>query len=354
MTITNLHVPLLKHYRNEQGHLVVEGRCTGPDLDLDEQVMDPAWLEKAIPRWYATGANVREMHGGIAAGRGEELTRMPDGGYNLKSVIVDRGSAAKVEAGVLTGYSIGVRNALIQRDKAATGGRCVGGDVLEISLVDRPANPSCQLTLAKAAKPGMTMTVKSGDFDPDHMMIRVEEFRELEKVEKTADVVTIPTVVEKTAGPVRLEVVGGADSALGEFISQLIKSGQIKINNNEEAPVADTTVDATKGTETDTTKTTDADTTKGVGDGQSPNIASLVEAAVTKALAPHLAVLQKVATAPADGAPVITRTEADANKAAGSELLTKAANYERLAEQISDPNMAELYRAEAASLRKSA
>jgi hypothetical protein len=32
-------------------------------LDLDQQVCDPAWLEKAMPDWFQSGGNIREMHG---------------------------------------------------------------------------------------------------------------------------------------------------------------------------------------------------------------------------------------------------------------------------------------------------
>jgi hypothetical protein len=46
----------------DDGHITVYGKMTGPDLDLDEQRMDPEWLAKAVPEWFESGANVREMH----------------------------------------------------------------------------------------------------------------------------------------------------------------------------------------------------------------------------------------------------------------------------------------------------
>ena len=57
---------------DEDGSLIVVGKATGPDLDLDEQVCDPAWLREAMPAWMKFG-NLREMHQPVAAGIGLEL-----------------------------------------------------------------------------------------------------------------------------------------------------------------------------------------------------------------------------------------------------------------------------------------
>lgn len=170
------YAPLVKHERNADGDLVVTGRATGPDLDLDQQVCDPAWLKTAMPQWFTSGANVREQHGPTAAGVGEEIIETGDGGWDLKSVVIDPVSAKKVEKRVLKGYSIGVRNPQVIKDAAAPGGRIVGGQIVEISLVDRPANPTCTLMLAKAATPGMT--VLPDQLDAQRMLVKVEEYHE--------------------------------------------------------------------------------------------------------------------------------------------------------------------------------
>jgi hypothetical protein len=39
----------------------------------------------------------------------------------------------------------------VTRDKVVANGRIVDGQIVEVSLVDRPANPNCQLVLAKSA-----------------------------------------------------------------------------------------------------------------------------------------------------------------------------------------------------------
>jgi hypothetical protein len=37
---------IVKSERDADGHLIVYGKATGPDLDLDGQICDPKWLKK--------------------------------------------------------------------------------------------------------------------------------------------------------------------------------------------------------------------------------------------------------------------------------------------------------------------
>lgn len=175
MSTTTVYAEIVKAERDEAGNLVVFGKATGPDLDLDQQICDPAWLEKAMPRWFSTGGNIREQHTAIAAGVATDLAQDGDS-WNVTATVVDPTSAKKVEAGVLKGFSVGIKAPRVITDKAAPGGRIVDGQIVEVSLVDRPCNPTALLTLSKAAKPGMQ--VKGGDFDPDHMVVKVEEWTE--------------------------------------------------------------------------------------------------------------------------------------------------------------------------------
>jgi hypothetical protein len=174
---TAVYAEIVKHERDANGDLVVYGRATGPDLDLDRQICDPAWLKQAMPEWFSSGANVREQHSSIAAGVGTEIVEKDDGGWDLRALVVDPVSARKVERGVLKGYSVGIRSPRVVKDAAAPGGRIVAGQVVEVSLVDRPANPSCTLTLAKALKPG-PLSVTPGTVDFDRSLVKVEELHE--------------------------------------------------------------------------------------------------------------------------------------------------------------------------------
>ena len=141
----------------EDGSMFVYGKATGPDLDLDQQICDESWLKTAMPQWLATGANVREMHSSIAAGVGIELNADGDDWY-LKSEVVDANTMKKVEKGVLKGYSIGIKGARIVKSEDAPNGRIVGGQIVEVSLVDRPANPTATVEIAKAVNGELEIT----------------------------------------------------------------------------------------------------------------------------------------------------------------------------------------------------
>lgn len=141
----------------EDGTLLVFGKATGPDLDLDSQICDADWLKGAMPLWFQTGANIREQHSSIAAGVGLELAADGDDWF-LKSEVVDPLTVKKVEKGVLKGYSIGIKNAKVIKDANAPGGRIVSGSIVEVSLVDRPANPTATVQIAKMVGEQMELT----------------------------------------------------------------------------------------------------------------------------------------------------------------------------------------------------
>ena len=134
--------------RGEDGYLRVKGLATDDTLDLDEQICDPAWLAKAMPAWMEIG-NIREMHQSKAVGKAMEMTT--DGtGFVVEAKVVDKEAAMKVEEGIYTGFSVGIKGARVVKDANAPGGRIVGGQIVEVSLVDRPANPSAVIEIAKS------------------------------------------------------------------------------------------------------------------------------------------------------------------------------------------------------------
>lgn len=148
MNQTSIYAPILKKERQSDGTLLVTGVATDDTLDVDDQICDPEWLERAMPEWFQFG-NIREQHSNIAAGVATKLEQ--NGTQHIVTArVVDPNSAMKVEAGVLRGFSIGIRDPRIQKDKSAPGGRIIDGEIVEVSLVDRPANPSCLLELAKS------------------------------------------------------------------------------------------------------------------------------------------------------------------------------------------------------------
>jgi len=159
--ITSAFARIIKQEKQDDGTLLVYGKATDDSLDIDQQICDAAWLETAMPEWFKTGGNIREQHSNIAAGVAKELDSKPDGHY-ISALVVDPVSVKKVETGVLKGFSIGIRAPRIVRDQKAANGRIIDGQIVEISLVDRPANPNAKLTLAKSV-------------DGETNLVRVEE-----------------------------------------------------------------------------------------------------------------------------------------------------------------------------------
>ena len=191
---TTSYAAIIKQEKQDDGTLLVYGKATDDALDIDQQICDAAWLEKAMPEWFKTGGNIREQHSSIAAGVAKELDSKADGHY-ISVLVVDAQSVKKVETGVLKGFSIGIRAPRIVRDNKAANGRIIDGQIVEVSLVDRPANPNAKLMLAKS----------NGT-----EVVQMEQFIEKQE-EETPVATTEPTevieaeVVEAETAPVEAE-----------------------------------------------------------------------------------------------------------------------------------------------------
>lgn len=148
MEQTYVYSKIIKQEKQVDGTLLVTGIATDDSIDIDQQICDPAWLAKAMPEWFAWG-NIREQHSNIAAGVATEY-KSEGNQHIITARVVDPSSVKKVESGVLKGFSIGIRAPRVMRDNKAAGGRIIDGTIVEVSLVDRPANPTCLLNLAKS------------------------------------------------------------------------------------------------------------------------------------------------------------------------------------------------------------
>ena len=154
---TNVYADILKYDDNGDGTLTVYGKATDDSVDIDQQICDPAWLSKAMPDWFMSGGNIREQHSNIAAGVAKEYEAKSDGHY-ISALVVDPVSVKKVQNRVLRGFSIGIKSPRVVMDKKAANGRIIDGQIVEVSLVDRPANPNCQLVLAKSINGEKSLT----------------------------------------------------------------------------------------------------------------------------------------------------------------------------------------------------
>ena len=95
--------------------------------------------------------NIREMHQPSAVGVAKEAN-IDEKGLYIGAKIVDDEAWKKVEAEVYKGFSIGGRT--LTKD----GNRIKSLELIEISLVDRPANPDCRIELVKIAETPLTIS----------------------------------------------------------------------------------------------------------------------------------------------------------------------------------------------------
>lgn len=170
MADTNVYANIVKMDENADGTLTVYGKATDDTLDIDQQICDPVWLDKAMPEWFMTGGNIREQHSNIAAGVAEEYEKKSDGHY-ITALVVDPVSVKKVKTRVLKGFSIGIKSPRVVKDNKAVNGRIIDGQIVEVSLVDRPANPNAKLVLAKSV-------------ESEESLVKVEELVETPEIEK--------------------------------------------------------------------------------------------------------------------------------------------------------------------------
>ena len=140
--------------QDPSGDFHVTGIATDGSVDHDMQIAAPAWASKAIKKWLSTGGNVRVSHnpGLYPAGKGVEAWTDGNGATWVKSLIVEPTAQMLVQKGVLRAYSVGIARPAIERDLTgkARGGIITDGEIVELSLVDRPANPNCGIRICKS------------------------------------------------------------------------------------------------------------------------------------------------------------------------------------------------------------
>jgi len=152
--------PIVRKEYTPSGDLVVYGPCTDGTRDADHQKVDTGWSAKALQDWYETGGNIRVQHSPFLypAGRGLAIEPFKDGSdaHWLKALVLKATPAFDlVEKGVLRDFSIGVLDPVtLFNDPTAPAGTISGGQIGEVSLVDRGSNKNTTFTIVKAAKDG--------------------------------------------------------------------------------------------------------------------------------------------------------------------------------------------------------
>lgn len=225
--LTTAYFEIIKADKRDDGTLMVYGKATDDSLDIDQQICDPLWLDRAMPEWFKSGGNIREQHSSIAAGVAKEYEKKADGHY-IHALVVDPISVKKVDTGVLKGFSIGIKSPRVVRDQKAANGRIIDGQIVEVSLVDRPANPNCQLVLAKSV-------------DGESGMWKTEELIEKEQTREDNGRFG-PSTSSDSAGPGRdpsIEVSDAAAARIAEHGDKAQSLSQELSNNPQDDPARD-------------------------------------------------------------------------------------------------------------------
>lgn len=401
--------------KQADGTYLVKGIVSDDGIDRDDQVCDAAWLDRAVPKWFGEGGNIREMHTLAAAGKAIEYWKAEGGEHWITAKVVDTGAVTKVEEDVLTGFSVGIKNARITKDASARNGRIVDGEIIEVSLVDRPCNPRALLTLAKSDSAGHIAPVEEQvleepevpeeqpetDKADEPTPTMSEERRQaiqgvldglaeldlptVDKADETADITEAQQAIAIIARLIQSEAEGLLAGDFGEAwdIGTLLEAvGALRcfIGSERSEQVEQAVADAMVGLNDDIyladgAKAETADTEKADTGVEETDVVALivkssaasewVQGIVEKAVAEAVAKteetlgerLAKVEAAPTPGGPVRVRIPADIAKAASTDqqhLLQQAQEYEERASQTLDRDLADGFRAKAQSLRSQA
>ena len=158
--LTRVTVANIEKWEEDGDTLYVYGRCTTPEVDTDDQVVDSGWSGPALKEYLATAPTVRVQHNPQRDPAGSairvDVNRDGDGAHWLKAAVDEPIAARLVKRGHLRAFSVGIARPVIERDTTgkARGGVIKGGKIVEVSLVDSPANRSCFLEIAKSAADG--------------------------------------------------------------------------------------------------------------------------------------------------------------------------------------------------------
>lgn len=147
MSMKRLYAEIAKTEAQEDGTIKVYGYASSGAEDSDGETITSDAMKTALPDYMKFGA-VREMHDAKkAAGTAIEAEVQEDGRTWFGAHVVDPIAVKKVEAGVYKGFSIGGK--VVKRDELNK--RLIKAiKLVEVSLVDRPANPEAVFTMFKA------------------------------------------------------------------------------------------------------------------------------------------------------------------------------------------------------------
>jgi len=175
-TMMRLFAPV---QRVDEGSRMVYGVFVS-DAPVDEfgqpVVLDWDATRAAVEAWRAWG-NIREMHGLTAAGIAREIT-LDDAQHvgRVGAYIVDDGAWKKVQNNVYKGFSIGATPLRWEIGKGREDPvRVTEYEIVEVSLVDRPKDPTSVIEMWRAADAESAPPVLAGLFETavERVMTRI-------------------------------------------------------------------------------------------------------------------------------------------------------------------------------------
>lgn len=143
-SLFHFFMPLAKVEKQNDGSCIVSGYASTPTKDMDGEIVTLDAVKTALPG-YMEWRNIREMHRLSAVGTAQEA-HVDDQGLFVRAKIVGKDAVQKCLEKVYKGFSIGGRKL------AKVANKITEIDLVEISLVDRPNNPDCRISLVKRAK----------------------------------------------------------------------------------------------------------------------------------------------------------------------------------------------------------
>lgn len=144
-----MYAEIAKTEAQDDGTIKVWGYASTGAEDSDKETVTADAMKAALPDYMKFGA-VREMHDATkAAGTAIEASVGDDGKTWFGAHVVDPTAVIKVQTGVYKGFSIGGK--VTKRDDLNKS-VIKGIKLVEVSLVDRPANPEAVITVMKAER----------------------------------------------------------------------------------------------------------------------------------------------------------------------------------------------------------
>lgn len=144
--LKKIYTEIAKTEELDDGTLKVYGYASTGSEDSDGETVTPDAMKAAIPSYMKWGA-VREMHQAKAAGTAIHAEVQDDGKTFFGAHVVDSEAVKKVKTGVYKGFSIGGK---VKNRDEVNKTIITELNLIEVSLVDRPANPEAVITMYKA------------------------------------------------------------------------------------------------------------------------------------------------------------------------------------------------------------